>query len=203
MALIMNKKTGITGGTSSDLDSIDGATLVGGEIIFVIYNGYFLLYEVDATSGAAADPPFIVIPVTNPGDIRFILQSHYLARSIVLGASGAGVAAGTTAGYAKTTNGISYIIENKIYTKAATDDLFNLTGVSTGAAEYKKVTLYLDASGNGQIKEGVAAASQAAAEISRANDDAALVGIVEIPNNYSGGSLAGFTFYDVIGSPER
>jgi hypothetical protein len=118
----------------------------------------------------------------------------------VFGAA-AGTINGSTAGYAKTADAIKYQLDSHTYSKGAADNLWNLTGVSTSNTQYLKVLLCLDSGGNGQIIAGTPAASQAAAQIPKAGlwQDWVSVGVVEIPNSYSGGSLSGFAFYDIIG----
>lgn len=121
----------------------------------------------------------------------------------VLGAAVAGATNGTTAGKAKTVNTIKYSVISSVYSKSASDDLWDLTGVSTGGSEYKKVLLCISSAGSGVIVDGVAAASQTTAKIpimAIHNQSLCAVAIVEIPNNYSGGSLSGFTFYDILGN---
>lgn len=130
---------------------------------------------------------------------KFRNNTGYNLDSFVFGAAGAQVADGTTNGKAKTTATVYYMIFGRRYTKAATDNLFDLTGVTTGAAEYKKVILCLDASGNGQIVEGTAAASQLAAAYPSVQPDYCPVGVVELGTSYSGGDLAANVFYDIIG----
>lgn len=62
------------------------------------------------------------------------------------------IANGTTAGYLKTVNSITYKIAGRTYTKGATDDLWNLTApTDTAAGEYQAVILFLDASGTASI----------------------------------------------------
>jgi len=67
-------KTGLTGGTSDDLDSIDGAELDNTHIALVMHAGVFLTYKLYETSGAEADPPLVIAPVQNAGLKRWILQ---------------------------------------------------------------------------------------------------------------------------------
>lgn len=66
--------TSPTGGTSEDLDSVDGSSLSGGERALLTYNNEYLLYILDPTSGAAESSPDIIAPDTNPGTKRWILR---------------------------------------------------------------------------------------------------------------------------------
>jgi hypothetical protein len=118
--------------------------------------------------------------------------------------SAAGVADGTTAGKAKTTNAVRVTYRRLNVSKAATDDLWDLTGVSTTAGQFRKVLLCLDAGATARIVTGEVAASQAAAKMPRIpDDDWAALGVVEIGASYSGGDLAANTFYDIVGIYEQ
>jgi hypothetical protein len=65
------------------------------------------------------------------------------------------VADGTTAGKIKTTAACDYQIGNAVYTKAATDDLWDLSAeTDTGAAAYRAYYLYLDAAGAATFEAG-------------------------------------------------
>lgn len=65
---------GLTGGiTNRDLDSIDGAILEDGYTATVIKDSGVYWYHLNATSGAAANSPFRIAPVTNAGDKRWHL----------------------------------------------------------------------------------------------------------------------------------
>jgi len=73
------RKTGLTGGTSNDLDGIDGSTLVDQQFAFVYDEDdlQFKPYILDATSGATADGELIIAPAVNPGTKRWVLYSLY------------------------------------------------------------------------------------------------------------------------------
>ena len=109
------------------------------------------------------------------------------------------IAAGTTAGKMKSTTNGYFTAIGKTKSHSAADDKWDLTGVSTGAGEYKKVALCLNYSDGASIVEGVIAASQAAAIIPFVNPELVVIGIVEIGQNYGGGALGGNTFYDTPG----
>lgn len=125
-----------------------------------------------------------------------VLQKH-----AVLGTTAAGATNGTTAGKAKTANTIAYEINGRRFTKAATDDLWTMTGVTTTAGQFRKVLLCLNESGTASIVVGVTAASQTLAKIPDwQGHDVCPVAFVEIPNSYTdGGSLAGYVFQDLLG----
>ncbi len=67
-------KTGTTGGTSSDLDSVDGANLLDGDVGFVYKSGAVYFYELDVSSGASENDPSVITPDANPGNKRWILH---------------------------------------------------------------------------------------------------------------------------------
>lgn len=74
------------------------------------------------------------------------------------------IANGTTAGKIKTTTATSYRIDGVAYTKAATDDLWNLTALTTlTGSQFQAVALYVDAAGTATIGAGTVAASAALA----------------------------------------
>lgn len=66
---------GLTGGTSADLDFIDGADITVGDIGFVTYLGNMYLYTVDESGGAESSPAKIT-PDANAGSKRWVLQGQ-------------------------------------------------------------------------------------------------------------------------------
>ena len=73
------------------------------------------------------------------------------------------IANGTTAGKFKSRSDVEYAITGVLYAKAATDDLWDLSALTTlTGAQYQAVYLYLDSSGTASIGAGTAAASSAA-----------------------------------------
>lgn len=74
------KKQGLIGGTSDDLDSIDGAALANDDFAVVMAEGNIYNYALDETSGALENSPNIIKPDTNAGTKRWVLQSVYLKR---------------------------------------------------------------------------------------------------------------------------
>lgn len=113
----------------------------------------------------------------------------------------AGVTNATNAGFAKTTANIGYEVNGRLQVLNATDNLWDLTGVSTAANEYLKVALCLDISQNPFIVQGVkATGAQTLARVPRNIPiDLCPIGVVAIPPSYAGGSLSGFQFYNVLG----
>lgn len=71
---------------------------------------------------------------------------------------------GGTAGRLRTNAAVTYRIGGTLYTKASTDDLWNLSAqTDTTGAQYRAFWLYLDSSGTASIGAGSNAASAAAA----------------------------------------
>ena len=85
-----------------------------------------------------------------------------------------GIADGTTDGKLKTVNSVDYKVAGLTSTKAATDDLWDLSGeTDTGAAVFRSYWLYLDAAGTATIAAGADAASAAAAKLALPDLDVA------------------------------
>ena len=71
-------RTATTGGGANALDGKDGDDLNDGDLGFVFdSSSRFLAYELDASSGAAEDDPYVIAPDTNPGSKRWILHDTY------------------------------------------------------------------------------------------------------------------------------
>jgi hypothetical protein len=99
-------------------------------------------------------------------------------------------AAGTTAGKAKTQMDITYTIPGAPsvpYVKAATDDLFDCTAITT--TTYAKLLFTLNSSGTATVTKGTEAASQAAALMPAIPGGGAPIGWAEVGPNYAGGAL--------------
>jgi hypothetical protein len=73
--LLMFKRTTLTGGGATAVDGISATALVGGELCWACVSDVLHLYQLNATSAAAADGVNIIIPVVGTvGDKRWILQ---------------------------------------------------------------------------------------------------------------------------------
>lgn len=107
-------------------------------------------------------------------------------------------APGTTAGKAKTQNAVTYQIAGLVYTKAATDDLFDCSALSTDGTHYMKVLFSLDAGGTATVTAGAAATTQATALLPAVPAGGAPIGYVELPVSYAGGALTGYVFHDFL-----
>jgi len=67
--------TALIGGAAGALDAIDGAALVDKDMAFVIDSGIFRAYILDVDSALVESSPSTIMPDTNAGDKRWILQS--------------------------------------------------------------------------------------------------------------------------------
>lgn len=75
----------------------------------------------------------------------------------------AGLAIGFTTSKAKSVNALDYVINGRAYQKAATDDLFTLSGTALAANQVCAFFLLLDSSGTASVQQSsIAAASTAA-----------------------------------------
>lgn len=128
------------------------------------------------------------------------------------------LADGGTAGYVKLVNAIQFMVDGQRYSKAATDDLWNLSAeVDTTSVQYRAYMLCLNAAGTASVVTGANAASAAAAVVAAEKSVPAskvVVGwYVADPstdfNNVAGldsygtyydGSHASATIYEILGS---
>ncbi len=110
------------------------------------------------------------------------------------------IAAGTTAGQMKSTANGVITIGGQTYSHTATDNKWDLTGITTGVGEYCKVALLLSIANTASVIKGTVAASQAAAMIPWSfSPRLVMIGIVELGPSYGGGALGGNVFYDTPG----
>ena len=65
----------------------------------------------------------------------------------------AGLAIGTTTSKAKTANAVDYQIHGRAYRKAATDDLFTLSGTALATHQVCAFFLYLDSAGTASVEQ--------------------------------------------------
>lgn len=103
---------------------------------------------------------------------------------------------GTTSGKVKTTTETQYLLANSGYQKATTDDLWDLTGITTASGKAAKVLLQLDSSGTATVKKGTEAATQAAATFPAPDASVTVVGWVQLGASYAGGALTQAMLFD-------
>lgn len=92
-AITIYRRTGLTGGTATDLDGIEGSTLVEGDLAWIYFDTnsveYKYNYRLNATSGASESSPDVIAPDPNAGSKRWILQSigngEYGTKGMILG----------------------------------------------------------------------------------------------------------------------
>ena len=69
-------RSNLTGGTSADLDGIDGAILADGDGAIVVTSEWSYIYSLDVDSAASESSPQAIKPDLNPGDKRWILSKQ-------------------------------------------------------------------------------------------------------------------------------
>lgn len=176
----------------NDLTSDENAIHVDGSIRSIRGNKFYGLGEgVNLVISGGASP--------NLGTNAVIKDNTGREISIRQVFSSAGCAAGSVEGKVKTTNAIKLRNGALFEVIDITDNYWDLTGVTTGESEYIKVALCKIQGFGSVIVKGAVATSQAAAVPPTVNPYLTVIGIVEIPNNYDGGALDEYIFYDMIG----
>lgn len=147
----------------------------------------------------------IAIPVSNattPTNPNLMVITEQCPR--VLNGTGASVGAGTTAGRMRTNAAVRFSVARTTASLASTDDFWNLSAVSTGVGEFRKVLLCVQSGSTARIVVGSIGATQAAAPLPRVPDfNWTALGVVEIPASYAGGALGATVFYDITGVYEQ
>ena len=75
-------KTELTGGGATALDVVDGDdrgdgnALQDGDAAIVMMSSYYYLYILDDNLGGVEDSPNVIVPDTNAGDKRWVLQLY-------------------------------------------------------------------------------------------------------------------------------
>jgi len=64
----------LTGGGTGALDAYDGDNLSDGDHGYVVTDSGYYIYDLDASSGASENSPYIIAPDLNPGTKRWVLQ---------------------------------------------------------------------------------------------------------------------------------
>ncbi len=126
MATTAYKKSALTGGAATALDSIDGNSLLDGDFAFVLTGTIQYTYVLNATSGAAESSPDIISPDSNAGNKRWILQATN---------SGAGIT--KTDHIAESTAG-----HGTLYDTAIADNLADTTIATTAYAKSQDAVLH-------------------------------------------------------------
>jgi hypothetical protein len=65
----------LTGGSTGDLDNINGDVLTAGDLAVVITTDYFYPYQLE-NDGAAQNPPDVIAPDVSPGNLRWKLRGY-------------------------------------------------------------------------------------------------------------------------------
>jgi len=136
-------------------------------------------------------------------DKRIRVQLNYLIRMFenrVMTA--AKVANGASAGKAKTTDAIDYMIDGQLYEKGAANDFWDLTGeTNTTATQFRGYLLFINAAGAASFTATANAATAAGAiALLRALvvEQKCVVGsyVADASHNFSGALGTNGTFYD-------
>ncbi|MDR3557112.1 MAG: right-handed parallel beta-helix repeat-containing protein, partial [Syntrophobacteraceae bacterium] len=113
---------------------------------------------------------------------------------------GAGLTNATNSGYVKSANAATLVLNGTFYNWTAHDNYWNLTAVATDSTHFRKVAIALNQMHSPQILVGNPEISQALAVLPQIPYNYSLLGWVEIPNSYAGGSLAGYAFHNIVGA---
>lgn len=117
--------------------------------------------------------------------------------------SDGGLAVGGTNTQIKTAAAINFAIAGRVYAKAAEDNVA-VTLTNTGATDYCKVRVEVNAAGTLSFVQGPMATAQVLAVMPPRSASKATVGWIEIPNSFTfattGFDAAGVTFVD--GDPD-
>lgn len=135
---IYYSRTALTGGGATALDYIDGALLTGGEFAYVPVSGKIYIYKLNASSSAAENSPFLIVPDTNPGTKRWELIGICGAGELVTETTAAHTAAATEL-YQGTTYTSSYAGETTITLPAGAAG-YRVRGMVTVAQYLKFLT---------------------------------------------------------------
>lgn len=98
-----------------------------------------------------------------------------------------GIAIGTTVQKVKTVNAVSYRIEGALFTKAATDDFWTLSGTTIPDGSTNVILLLVDAAGAASVLEGTPATTAGAVRLPALPQAKAVMGYLTI-------ATAGATF---------
>lgn len=104
-----------------------------------------------------------------------------------------GLADATSTGQVKTTSAVDYLVNGNIHSLSATDDLWDLSGLTDLASgEYCKVLLTVDDSQNPGVYKGHVTASQGEAPLPEPPVGEAAIGYVEVAgsNDFDGESVS-------------
>ena len=108
----------------------------------------------------------------------------------------AGAIIGTTATTVKSVATVVYSVANSMYSKAATDDLWVLTGFNCTNALFNKCLLCLDTAGAMQIGAGTEAATAAAVVLPETPANSCVIAVLQVNPTGTGNFVGGTTDLD-------
>ncbi len=111
----------------------------------------------------------------------------------------AAVATGTTTSKVKTVATATFTIDGTFKTKAATDDLWTLSGTVVAASMFQKYLLLLNAAGTASIQEGIQASAAAGVVFNTLPDAKAIIGIATVATDSSTTFTPGTTLLGAAG----
>ncbi|MDR3583500.1 MAG: hypothetical protein P4L62_04035 [Candidatus Pacebacteria bacterium] len=213
-----------------------GVNITGNTVIGQTINGITADYGIDVTTGqtnisgnnVSGFTTDLFFPGTPPSStwktgmmVNNMIEGASQGYGILDNANGAGLTNATNAGYVKSSNNATLVLNGTFYNWTAHDNWWDLTGVNTttdcsasctaagvpfawctGSGTgtcYRKVAIVLSPTHSPQIIKGSIEATQAVATLPQIPYNDYLLGWVEIPNGYAGGSLAGFVFHNLTG----
>lgn len=143
--------------------------------------GVVALQKLDYSSPAARD--------ANLGTLLNAIMKVLNSMCFTVG----GTAIGGTKTKAQLANTIQFSINGKAKTKAATDDLWTLTGFNCTNAKYNACWLYLDGNGAASIGAGTEAATEAGVVMPTPPAGKVVVGLLQVhvtgTGNFAGGTI--------------
>ena len=138
--------------------------------------------------GLARTPDLIMIVEKVESAIKAALRTRCL--------TDVASAIGTTKTKVKTVAAADYTVDNVFYTKAATDDLWTLTGFDCTNAMYNKCLLCVDDQGAMQIGAGTEAATAAGVVLPATPADSCVVAVLQVHPTGTGDFVGGTTELD-------
>lgn len=113
------------------------------------------------------------------------------------------VAVGTTTSKVKTTNSVSFSVDGALYTKAATDDFWTLSGSVLAVSSFRVILLLVNAAGTMSIASSsdslVSAAKCVLPDITTTLDGKAIFGYITVATNSSTTFTPGTTLLGAAG----
>ncbi len=112
----------------------------------------------------------------------------------------AAITNGTTNGFMRTTAETAFqTSDGAVFIKASTDNVWNLTALTTAVGMYAKVALCGTSANTFVVVKGAEASSRNASRLPWVRNSYAIIGYVQLEPSYAGGSLSGAFMSDCVG----